>query len=74
MGNALVDTNIRHHRMPNQLSYFDGGAASYGQYRITLELDNIEFPDSSIVGYYIVYGDRTEEKTILDRGIIKPLS
>jgi len=54
--------------------YVGAGNASYGQYRITLELDNLEFPDSSIVGYYIVYGDRTEDRTVLDRGFIKPLS
>lgn len=75
-GNPIVpgETPIRHHRMPNQWLYPSPFGAAFGQYKINVSVSNVELPNADVVGYYIVYGDRSEDRTVLDRGFIKPLS
>lgn len=63
--------------MPAQWLYpseFTTDYSEYKQYHFNLVVENVEFPDSSVVGYYIVIGDRTEERTVLDRGFIHPFN
>lgn len=72
-GNNLEGTPIRHHRMPGQYMYVGSGQASYPQYDINLTFDNVELPDD-VVGWFIVYGDRSEERTVLDRGYFRQMN
>lgn len=66
-------TKIRHHRMPPMMV---GDAAMVNQYpklgiRFTMVQD---YPHPDIIGHYYVFGDRTLDKTIVDKGIFLPLS
>lgn len=78
--NNLIEpgvTKIRHFRMPPQWLYNQAQVpetADNPQYTIHLQFDNVEFPNSDVIGYYFVYGDRTTERTVLDRGTIQPMS
>ena len=69
----LIDTNtkIRHHKMPGaELVH----SSSIEHYRIGINFTDINnYPDEDIVGHYFVYGDRTSEKTIIDKGFLFPL-
>jgi len=51
----------------------DNDFAAYPQYKYNLLFDEIEAPDESVVGYYIVIGDRTDNKTVLDRGYLRAM-
>ena len=73
----MLGQPIRHHRVPAQWLYPSELLTDYSehkQYNYNLVIENVEFPDSTVVGYYIVIGDRTTERTVLDRGFIKPFS
>lgn len=69
----LIDTNtkIRHHKMPgSELVH----SSSVEHYRIGINFTDVSnYPDEDIVGHYFVYGDRTSEKTIVDKGLLFPL-
>lgn len=68
-------TKIRHHRMPPQYNHPQGdNESNRPQYAYKLKLDNIDYPDDSVVGYYIVTGDKSNQGTVLDRGYLVPLS
>lgn len=73
-GNDITSSDyIRHHRMPGQYMYVGAGQASYPQYDINLTFDNVNLPDD-VVSWYIVYGDRSEERTVLDRGFLRTMN
>lgn len=75
-GNPITSsTKIRHHRMPAAYHYKDTGTgyADGSQYDIALVFSNIELP-AGTVGYYFVYGDRSEEFTVVDTGFVRPTS
>lgn len=78
-GNDITtNTYIRHHRTPPQSLYKSirdnfSDLASHEQYKINIVLDNVIFPTDKVTGIFLVIGDRTEERTILDRGLLKPL-
>jgi len=84
-GNAIDETTkIRHHRMPAQWLFPEnnsfpigdlgnyGAHCSWGQYKLSLEFDNIDIPED-VVGWYFVYGDRTNDYTIVDKGFLNIL-
>lgn len=59
--------------MPGQYMYVGAGNASYPQYDINLTFDNVLLPPD-VVSWYIVYGDRSEERTVLDRGFLRTMN
>jgi hypothetical protein len=65
----LAGTPIRHHKFPDrsvESHYGQGRLRHYG-----LQLDNIQFPDSDIIGYYIVRARRTNnDRLIFDKGFL----
>lgn len=65
-------TKIRHHRMPAaELQENTPIAENYKTgLRFTVSQD---YPNPNIVGHFFVYSDRTEEKTILDKGLLVPI-
>jgi hypothetical protein len=64
-------TNIRHHRMP---SYLKPSGADFSALRLGIKFHMSEdYPHERIVGHYYVFGDRTEERTIVDKGFITTL-
>lgn len=74
-GNTITSSDyVRHHRMPGQYMYVGAGQATHKQYDINLTYDNVTAPNSDVIGWYFVYGDRTEERTVLDRGFIRTLN
>ena len=71
-GNLLdTSTKIRHHRMPgSELLH----SSVVEHYRVGINFTIAEdYPDPEIVSHYFVYGDRTFEKTIVDKGLLFPL-
>lgn len=70
-GNPITPSmKIRHHRMPGpELTDTNSNAG----YRTGIIFSNIEYPDPSIVGHFFTYGDRTNDKTILAKGIVVPI-
>lgn len=72
-GNLLTtSTKIRHHRMPS--SELVNGAVTTDHYNTGVRFTMTQnYPHPDIVGHYYVYGDRTFEKTIVDKGILSPL-
>ena len=71
-GNLIdSDTYIRHHRMP----YYAREANATYTKRLGIKFRMTEnYPHADIVGHYYVAGDRTFDKTILDKGFLAPLS
>jgi hypothetical protein len=70
-GNVITpNTKIRHHRMPGP--ELTTGTTNAG-YRTGIIFSNVEYPDSSIVGHFFSYGDRSNDKTILAKGLLVPL-
>lgn len=70
-GNTITtSTKIRHHRTPGpELKLGAGDAGS----KVGITFSNVEYPDSSIVAHFFVYGDRTNDKTVLTKGVVVPL-
>ena len=78
----LICQPIRHHRMPdcsidNIYEGIDGGAGTIGDYCYlhilgiqcsNIQIDPALFPD--IIGYEILIGDRTYQKSIIAKGIL----
>lgn len=79
---ALIEpgvTNIRHHRFPSQevrTSNIDataGGPDNVAHYRNGVKFTMTQaYPDSNIESHFYVFSDGTNNRTILDRGIIYP--
>ena len=64
-------TKIRHHRMPASELYPTGSSAGTSDFRTGIKFTiNVDYPDPDIVGHYFVHGDRTYEKTIVDKGLL----
>lgn len=79
-GNELVGTPIRHHRFPDRkkVPVFDRVLVTDPPQEFVqvlgVEFENISYPDSNIVGHYIVRAVRDiTNKTVLDKGIVKNL-
>lgn len=69
-GNQLAGQNIRHHRMPDRQLQPQYNYATDKIRLIGVTFNNIEYPDTRIVGHYIVAAERTEDnKTVLDKGV-----
>lgn len=71
-GNLITSsTKIRHHKMPGaELTH----ATTIEHYRIGINFTiSDDYPDEEIVNHYFVYGDRTFEKTVADKGLLFPL-
>jgi hypothetical protein len=51
----------------------DNDYAAFPQYTYKLLVDEIEAPDPSVIGFYIVVADRADNKTILDRGLLRSM-
>jgi hypothetical protein len=72
-GNPITSSNkIRHHRTPAEFTGFEA-LTGFANYQIRLLFHLIEFPNDDVVGYYLVQGDRTFERTVLDKGIAVPM-
>lgn len=72
MGNLIdEDTFIRHHRMPHHAKTTVTNYHTKLGVKFTMDQD---YPHPDIIGHYYVYGDRTYERTILDKGLIVPIS
>lgn len=79
-GNLITSsTKIRHHRLPSQetrspgIDAAAGGYKNVTHYRNGLRFEMVQnYPDSNIESHFYVFGDRTFEKTILDRGVVFP--
>lgn len=70
-GNAITPAlRIRHHRMPGP--ELTNGTSNAG-YRTGIIFSNVEYPDDSVVGHFFSYGDRTDNKTILAKGLLVPI-
>lgn len=72
-GNDLAGEFIRHHRVPAQYMYVGSGQAAYPQYKYYPKFENVELPANAI-GWKIVVGDRSEERTVLDRGFLRHMN
>lgn len=73
-GNLIVPgtTKIRHHRMPGP-ELRETAATAHG-FRLGVRFTNVDYPaNQGVVGHFFVYGDRTFNKTIQDKGIFIPL-
>ncbi len=79
-GNELIGTPIRHHKFPDRKK-----APVLDKVLITaipedhlnvlgVEFSGITYPLSNIVGHYIVRGDRQNNKTVLDKGILRNIT
>lgn len=67
--NSLVGTPIRHHRIPSRriVPNKSGGVLNI----IGLEFDNIEYPNSNIIGHRFLMGKRDESNsTVIDQGLL----
>lgn len=62
---------IRHHRMPNRC--LRPVTSPDKIERVGIKVTNLTYPPG-VVGHRIVYGDRTNQRTILDKGILIPLT
>lgn len=71
-GNLIdTDSNIRHHRMP----YHARETNTTYTKRLGIKFRmSTNYPHEDIVGHYYTYGDRSFDKTILDKGFLAPLS
>lgn len=73
-GNDLEGTPIRHHRMPSEelfnLRTTGDTTVTSGPFRVGIQFQGVVYPNADVVGHYFVYGDRTNDKTILDKGLI----
>lgn len=68
----LANTPVRHHRFPSrkEVPLVDGDNLNI----FGIEFDNIQYPDTDIIGYYIVRGKRDESnRTVLDSGYLSHL-
>lgn len=77
-GNLLTGSKIRHHRMPGEeiVSYNLSGDTSVAPAKrkiVGLSFSSITYPPD-VVGHYFVYGDRTGNETVIDKGVICPVS
>ena len=73
-GNLITSqTKIRHHRMPGPeflpTTNADDTAAKLG-----LWFTNVEYPSEDIIGHIFVHSSRETERTVLQRGMLLPLS
>lgn len=69
----LAGTPVRHHRFPDRrkVSVYDGQFDDIVLNILGIEFDDIEYPDTDIVGHRFLMVPRTDEnKTVLDNGII----
>lgn len=80
-GNELIGTPIRHHRFPDRkkVQVLDKILITIvPEDRLNIlgvEFSNIAYPDSNIVGHYIVRGERTStNRTVVDKGFIRNLT
>lgn len=64
-------TKIRHHRMPGPELVADAFADA-SAHQVGIIFSNVELPDG-VAKIHFVYGDRTNEKTILAKGALIPL-
>lgn len=79
-GNLITSsTKIRHHKTPSQelrspgIDAAAGGYQNVAHYRVGLRFEMSQnYPDPNIESHFYVFGDRTFEKTILDRGVLFP--
>lgn len=74
-GNDLEGTPIRHHRMPseelaNLRTTGDTTVTLLPCFRIGIQFQNVVYPNANVIGHYFVFGDRSNDKTILDKGLV----
>lgn len=68
----LANTPVRHHRFPSrkEVPMVEGDNLNI----FGIQFDNIQYPDTDIVGHYIVRGKRDEiNRTVLDSGYLSHL-
>jgi len=72
-------TKIRHHKFPSQeirsanIDAAAGGANNVCHYRNGVKFTMVQnYPDNDIVSHFFVFSDGTNNRTIVDRGIIYP--
>lgn len=76
-GTPITTANkIRHHRTPSEYIFPDTVTTPLDAsttWKLQLRVSNVTYPNTDVIGYYIVMGDRTTEKTVLDKGILVSL-
>lgn len=67
-------TPIRHHRFPDRLMIPTVSESITGDVlnNIGIRFSNITYPDSDIVGHYIVRAEREGNESIIDKGMLLP--
>lgn len=65
-------TKIRHHRMPAIVTDTSGATVRYPKLGIRFTMIQ-DYPHEDIIGHYYVFGDRTFDKTIVDKGFFLPI-
>lgn len=73
-GAAIVagTTKIRHHRMP-AIPTGTGTHTNFDQVGIKFSIP-VDYPSGDIAGHFFVFSDRTNEHTIVDKGIITSIA
>jgi len=71
-GRVITSTDkIRHHKTPDRC--LRPTISPDNIERVGIRVSNVSYPPG-IVGHRIVYGDRTSQRTVLDKGILIPLT